>query len=74
MHLMVKIMNIVLLNTYSLHTLLRSHKKGKPDCVKVLTPAHQWPRSMLTLLFLHVGDGGNLWQRNSNKQLVMVTF
>lgn len=46
-------------------------KKGKQDCFKVLTPAYQWLRP---LLFLYVGDGGNLWQRSSNKQLVMVTF
>lgn len=69
---MVQIMLIVVLNTYSLHTLLCRHKEGKQDCFKVLTPAYQWLR--LPLLFLHVGDGGNLWQRNSNKQLVMVTF
>lgn len=74
MHLMVQMMHIVVLNTFPLHTLLCRHKKGKQDCFKMLTPAYQWLRSMLTLLFLHVGDGGNLWQRNSNKQLVMVTF
>lgn len=71
---MVQIMHIVVLNTHSLHILLRRHKKGKQDCFKVLTPVYQWPRSTLTLLFLHVGDRGNLWQRNSNKQLVMVTL
>lgn len=74
MHLMVQMMRIVVLNSYSLHTLLSRQKKRKQDCIMVLSPAYQWLRSILTLLFPHVGDGGNLWQRNSKKQLVMVTF